>query len=189
LTRLQPIVEVSARKTSLIELLTLRALALQTQANSAESIAALVRALTLAEPEGYVRTFIDEGEAMRLLMADGRLWIEKRNGRLHAYVDKLLAAFQNAGPGVDDLGISNPTPLRFGDYSQHSKIQNLTEPLSERELEVLRLIGDGLSNHEIAAKLVIGLGTVKTHINNIFGKLDVKSRTQAVARAREWNLL
>jgi LuxR family maltose regulon positive regulatory protein len=179
LTQLQPIVEGSARKTSLIELLALRALALQTQANSAESIAALVHALTLAEPEGYVRTFIDEGEAMRLLIADCRLRIEKRNGRLHAYVDKLLAAFQTAGPGVDDLEISQ----------QHSKIQNPSEPLSERELEVLRLIGDGLSNHEIAAKLVIGLGTVKTHINNIFGKLDVKNRTQAVARARELNLL
>jgi LuxR family maltose regulon positive regulatory protein len=189
LMQLQPVVEAGTRQTSLIELLALRALALQTQAKSAESVAALERALTLAEPEGYIRTFVDEGEPMRLLIADCRLRIGKRNGRLHAYVDKLLAAFQDAKPGVDALEISNPTPLRFGDYSQHSKIQNLTEPLSERELEVLRLIADGLSNHEIADKLIIGLGTVKTHINNIFGKLDVKNRTQAVARARELNLL
>ncbi len=83
-------------------------------------------------------------------------------------------------------------PLTSHDSSignQQSKIQNLIEPLSDRELEVLRLIADGLSNHEIADKLIIGLGTVKTHINNIFGKLDVKNRTQAVARARELNLL
>jgi LuxR family transcriptional regulator, maltose regulon positive regulatory protein len=179
LTRLQPIVEVGTRKTSLIELLALRALALQTQTTSAESIAALVRALTLAEPEGYVRTFVDEGEAMRLLIAECRLQIEKRGSHLTAYVEKLLAAFPAARSTPRDPQISHSP----------SAIVNLVEPLSERELEVLRLIADGRSNQEIAAKLVIGLGTVKTHINNIFGKLDVKNRTQAVARARELNLL
>jgi LuxR family maltose regulon positive regulatory protein len=179
LTQLQPIVEVSARKTSLIELLALRALALQTQAKSAESVAALERALTLAEPEGYIRTFVDEGEPMRLLLADCRPQFEKRGSHLTAHVEKLLAAFPAARSTPRDPQISHSP----------SAIVNLVEPLSERELEVLRLIGDGLSNHEIAAKLVIGLGTVKTHVNNIFGKLAVKSRTQAVARARELNLL
>jgi LuxR family maltose regulon positive regulatory protein len=179
LTRLQPIVEAGTRKTGLIELLALRALALQTQAKSADSVAALERAVTLAEPEGYIRTFVDEGEPMRLLLADYRLRIERRAGALKSYVDKLLMAF----PGVTPLAPASPS------RHQPSDINNLVEPLSDREQEVLRLIADGLSNHEIANKLVIGLGTVKTHINNIFGKLDVKNRTQAVARARELNLL
>jgi LuxR family maltose regulon positive regulatory protein len=172
LTRLQPIVEAGTRKTGLIELLALRALALQTQAKNAESVAALERALTLAEPEGYVRTFVDEGEPLRFLISNSRLQIEKHHSHLKPYLEKLLEAFPING--------STPRELHTG---------NLIEPLSERELEVLRLIADGLSNHEIAARLVIGLGTVKTHINNIFGKLAVKNRTQAVARARELNLL
>jgi LuxR family maltose regulon positive regulatory protein len=179
LTRLQPVVEAGTRKTGLIELLALRALTLQAQAKSAESVAALECALALAEPEGYVRTFVDEGEPMRLLMADYRLQIERRDGTLKSYVDKLLMAFPSVTPIAPASQIRN----------QQSEINNLIEPLSDREQEVLRLIADGLSNHEIADKLVIGLGTVKTHINNIFGKLDVKSRTQAVARARELRLL
>jgi LuxR family maltose regulon positive regulatory protein len=172
LTRLQPIVEAGTRKTGLIELLALRALALQTQAKNAESVVALERALTLAEPEGYIRTFVDEGEPLRFLISDFRLQIEKHNSHLKPYLEKLLEAFP--------MNRSTPREPHSG---------NLIEPLSERELEVLCLIADGLSNHEIAARLVIGLGTVKTHINNIFGKLDVKNRTQAVARARELNLL
>ena len=172
LSRLLSAAERAGRLGRVIEILALRALALQAQTKSAESVAALERALTLAEPEGYVRTFIDEGEAMRMLIADCRLQIEKRGSHLTTYVEKLLAAF----PTVR----STPHEPQIGD---------LVEPLSERELEVLHFIADGFSNHEIAAKLVIGLGTVKTHINNIFGKLAVKSRTQAVARARELNLL
>jgi LuxR family transcriptional regulator, maltose regulon positive regulatory protein len=179
LTRLQPVVEAGARKASLIKLLALRALVLQTQTNRAESIAALVRALNLAEPEGYIRTFVDEGQPMRLLISDFRLSIEKRSTHLRPYVDRLLAAFPADQATLHEPQITN----------QKSEIKDLIEPLSDREREVLRLVGDGLSNHEIADKLIIGLGTVKTHINNIFGKLDVKSRTQAVARARELNLL
>ena len=172
LTRLQPIVEAGTRMTSLIELLALRALALQAQAKSAESVAALERALTLAEPEGYIRTFVDEGEPMRLLMADCRLQIEEHDSHLKPYVEKLLTAF----PTID----SSP-PER--------QTSNLIEPLSDREMEVLRLIAEGLSNREIAERLIVGLGTVKTHINNLYRKLDVNSRTQALARARELSLL
>jgi LuxR family transcriptional regulator, maltose regulon positive regulatory protein len=179
LTRLQPIVEAGTRKTGLIELLALRALALQAQAKSAESVAALERALTLAEPEGYIRIFVDEGQPMRLLIAECRMQIEKRGGALKSYVDKLLTTF----PGFT---LTTPASQII---NQPPQINNLIEPLSEREQEVLHLIADGLTNHEIAARLIIGLGTVKTHVNNIFGKLDVKNRTQAVARARELNLL
>jgi LuxR family maltose regulon positive regulatory protein len=172
LTRLQPVVEAGTRKAGLIELLALRALTLQAQANSAESIVALERALTLAEPEGYIRTFVDEGEPLRFLISDFRWQIGKHNSHLKPYLEKLLEAFPVNG--------STPREPHTG---------NLVEPLSDREQEVLRLIADGLSNREIAARLIIGLGTVKTHINNIFGKLNVKNRTQAVARARELNLL
>jgi LuxR family maltose regulon positive regulatory protein len=94
-------------------------------------------------------------------------------------VDNLLAAFPE---------VVLRAPLSQID-NQKSAIQNLVEPLSERELEVLRLIADGLSNHEIAERLIVGTGTVKTHINNIYRKLDVKSRTQALHRARELGLL
>jgi LuxR family maltose regulon positive regulatory protein len=112
-------------------------------------------------------------------MADFGLLAEKQTSRLQPYVAKLLAAFPAVSLTSPDLSIGN----------QPAKTQNLVEPLSVREIEVLRLVADGFSNHEIADKLIIGLGTVKTHINNIFGKLDVKNRTQAVARARELNLL
>ncbi len=179
LTRLQPIVEAGTRMTSLIELLALRALALQAQAKSAESVAALERALTLAEPEGYIRTFVDEGEPMQLLIADCRVQIEKRAAHLKSYVEKLLVAFDQAQPVQLEESIS----------SQQSTVSNLIEPLSERELEVLRLIDAGLSNREIAERLIVGLGTIKTHINNLYRKLDVNSRTQAIRAARDLNLM
>ena len=179
LMQLQPVVEAGTRQASLIELLTLRAVALQAQAKNIESVTALERALTLAEPEGYIRTFVDEGEPVRLLIADLRLQIEKHDSRLQSYVDKLLAAFPSSDSSPPEQQISN----------QQSIILNLIEPPSERELEVLRLIDEGLSNREIAERLIVGLGTVKTHINNLYRKLDVNSRTQALARARELDLL
>ena len=136
-------------------------------------------ALTLAGPEGYIRTFVDEGDTLQslLLALANRLRRRAVPGQestpgLLAYTEKLLAAF--APPP------SAAPPL---------KSTLLVEPLSQRELEVLRLIALGLSNREIAGKLVVGAGTVKTHINNIYRKLDVASRTQAVARARELSLL
>jgi LuxR family maltose regulon positive regulatory protein len=179
LARLLHDAEPKARINSVIEILALQALIAHAQGNTTDAVVVIERALTLAEPEGYIRTFVDEGEPMRLLMADYRLQLERRDGTLKSYVDKLLMAFPSVTPLAPASQIRN----------QQSEINNLVEPLSERELEVLHLIADGLSNHEIADKLVIGLGTVKTHINNIFGKLDVKNRTQAVARARELNLL
>ncbi len=179
LARLLHDAETKGRFNSVIEIQLLRALALQSQGDEAAARTALERALTLAEPEGYIRTFVDEGEPLRLLMADCRVQIEKRNDRLRPYVETLLAAFPAAPLTSREPAISN----------QQSTILNLIEPLSERELEVLRLISDGLSNREIADRLIVGTGTVKTHINNLYRKLDVNSRTQALARAREWNLL
>jgi LuxR family maltose regulon positive regulatory protein len=179
LSRLLRDAEPKARFNSVIEIQMLRALALQAAGNAPEALAALEQALIRAEPEGYIRTFVDEGQPMRLLIAECRMQIEKRGGALKSYVDKLLTAF---------LGFTLTTPASQI-INQPPQINNLIEPLSDREREVLHLIADGLTNHEIAARLIIGLGTVKTHTNNIFGKLAVKNRTQAVARARELNLL
>ena len=190
LARLLRDAETEGRFNSVIEIQLLRALALQSQGDQAAACTALEHVLTLAEPEGYSRTFVDEGEPLRLLMADCRMQIEKRDGHLKSYLDRLLAAFPAPPLTVHEPSLSSQQHLhRAADAVQVSTVGNLIEPLSDREREVLRLVADGLSNQEIASKLIIGLGTVKTHINNLYRKLDVNSRTQALARARELKLL
>jgi LuxR family maltose regulon positive regulatory protein len=149
-----------------IEILALKALALNIQGNAEEATDLLKRALLLAEPEGYIRLFIDKGAPMVDLLR-----YAKARGIATHYISKLLEA-SGRGSG----------PLLAG-------FQTLPELLSERELEVLRLIAAGMANRSIAEDLVIGQGTVKTHINNIYRKLEVQSRTQALARARELNLI
>jgi LuxR family maltose regulon positive regulatory protein len=167
----------------------LQALAMQAQGNSQSALEALCRVLPLAEHGGYIRLFVDEGEPMRLLMADFRLWIEKQahgqDRKLLGYADKLLAAFAQTAP-VPQSEVSNSTPPRTGDYSQQS---TMVEPLSQRELEILQRIAQGLSNREISERLFLALSTVKGHNLKIFGKLQVQRRTEAVARARELGLL
>jgi LuxR family maltose regulon positive regulatory protein len=168
-----------------IEWQALQALAHAALGDTSLAFAALERALSLAESEGYVRVFVDEGEPMESLVAEYRLQMARR-GRgefetLIAYVDRLLVAFSGDGPSTEgdrpdrSLAVTHP-PL-------------WVEALSEREQEVLRLIAEGYSNQEIADRLVIAVSTVKTHVNRVFGKLGVESRTQAVARARKLNLL
>jgi LuxR family maltose regulon positive regulatory protein len=157
--------EKAGRMKSANKILALQALALQAQGNLVQALSTLERALSRAAPEGFVRTFVDEGEKMAKLLR--RALVE---GIAPSYVSKLLAA-----SGESD----KPAP---------EAAQALVEPLTERELEVLRLIAAGLSNQEIALELVVALSTVKTHINHIYGKLDAKSRTQAVAKARELDL-
>jgi LuxR family maltose regulon positive regulatory protein len=172
--------QTAAQTGALIEILALESLARYGQGAAAQAGTVLLRALSLAEPEGYMRLFVDLGEAMRVLISDLRLRIEqnKENQHLAAYADKLLAAFPAA-------------PLQIADHKSHrdGSPSAMPEPLSERELAVLRLIAEGLSNQEIADRMVVAVSTVKTHINNIYGKLDVASRTQALARARELKLL
>ncbi|MBI3943186.1 MAG: hypothetical protein HY326_09255 [Chloroflexi bacterium] len=191
LPRLLNHAEIQGRGYDIVQILALQALALQAQGEIKQALETLQRALSLAEPEGYIRTFIDEGQPMReLLLQVGRLQVEKLQVEKLAgsgatpvskeYLDRLLAAF-DAPPAQ---------------ASQHTNLQTfqpsnspLAEPLSERELEVLRLIAGGLSNREIGAQLHVTVGTVKNHANAIFGKLEVSSRTQAAARARELGLL
>jgi LuxR family maltose regulon positive regulatory protein len=168
-----------------IEILALQAMALQGQGNTLQALTALERALSLAESEGYIRLFVDEGESMAELLrqaADQGIAVD--------YVGKLLTALEET---KDERRVAEPPPSSpvpsTSSGQALSPSSALIEPLSERELEVLRLIAAGLSNREIAEKLFVAVSTVKTHINNIYRKLDVSKRTQAMARARELNLL
>jgi LuxR family maltose regulon positive regulatory protein len=166
LARLLEMAEAASAVGLAIEVLVLQAIALQAKGQVDQALTTLKRALSLAEPEGYVRTFVDEGEPMARLLRRAL-----SQGIAPNYVARLLAAFDRAVEPT--LTVAQP----------------LVEPLSERELEVLRLIVVGLSNPEIARELVIAVSTVKSHVNHIYGKLGVESRTRAVARAQELNLL
>jgi LuxR family maltose regulon positive regulatory protein len=154
-------------------LLILDALALYAQGETAAAIATLKRALAFAEPENYVRSFLDIGKPM----AEVLVWsLESRSlsePHLRAYAGKLLSHF-----GAD-----------FPIESRQPTGDKPIEPLTERELEVLQLIAQGLSNREISERLFLAVSTVKGHTRIIFDKLQVQRRTEAVARARELGLL
>jgi LuxR family maltose regulon positive regulatory protein len=158
--------QAAGRTAHVIKVRALQALAFQAQGDDGRALPVLEHGLSLAEPEGYVRSFVDEGKPMARLLRHALA-----KGIAPSYVSKLLAAF---GESIQ------PAP---------PAIQVLVEPLTEREMEVLRLIAAGLSNREIAQELVIAVSTVKTHINHIYGKLDAKSRIQAVTKAQALDLL
>jgi LuxR family maltose regulon positive regulatory protein len=170
LSFLQEQVEKRGHLRRIIEILALKALALQQKGDLDGALQVIGGALALAEPEGYQRAFVDEGEPMAHL-----LYQAVALGVSPAYAGKLLTALSGENQAV--------LPAKS------SPDGGLIEPLSERELEVLQLIAEGLSNGEIAARLYISLSTVKGHTANIFGKLGVKNRTQAVSRARTLGLL
>jgi LuxR family maltose regulon positive regulatory protein len=148
-----------------IEIHMLQALAYQAVGDIERALDLLEKALTQAEPEGYIRLFIDEGVPMITLLRQAG-----RQGICTGYVNQLLSA------AATTKAIEAETSPQV-------------DPLSERELEILRLIALGYSNTEIAQELVVAIGTVKSHTGNIYAKLGVRSRTKAVARARELNLL
>jgi LuxR family maltose regulon positive regulatory protein len=155
-----------------IEVWTLRALALRAQGDVDRAVAALERALALAEPGGYVRVFVEEGAPLaRLLYAAAERGVEQ------GYVGRLLAAFPDA--------ILSPA-----EHAHTARLKaEMVEPLSEREIEVLSLIAEGLSNRQVAQRLFISPNTVRVHTSNIYGKLGVTNRTQAVTRARGLGIL
>lgn len=153
---------------SLIEALLLRAEACAALGQPDRACADLRRALTLGQPENYVRVFVDEGDPVRGLLQK----IKAEGGALTAYVEKLLGCFPGTTP--QPAATSPVAPI---------------EPLTDRELEVLRGIADGLSNSEIAARLIVAESTVKKHINHLFDKLAVQTRLQAVNKARELKLI
>jgi LuxR family maltose regulon positive regulatory protein len=146
-----------------------------------EALSYLEEALKLAEPEGYIRTFVDKGDPMAALLLAVRL--QRVAPR---YLAELLAAFGAERRGVASQARPLPSPTERGLAS--SGTAGPVEPLSERELEVLQLVTEGLTNQEIAERLVITVGTVKTHVHHIYGKLNVRSRAEAAARARAVNL-
>ncbi|MDQ2672128.1 MAG: LuxR C-terminal-related transcriptional regulator, partial [Actinomycetota bacterium] len=159
-----------------IEILALQALALHARGQNEDAVSTLAEALALAEPEGYVRTFVDEGPGMAELLSG--ILETQRSGHSYSsgrvpphYLRQLLAVLER-----DSAPAASPTA-------------GLPEPLSERELEVLVLIATGKANRSIASELFVSVGTIKTHLNNLYRKLGVHNRTQAVARARELNLI
>jgi LuxR family maltose regulon positive regulatory protein len=155
----------------LIELSLLDALAWQAQGVDRRARAALERALAAAQPEGYLRIF-DQGVALTRLLVDA-----VHLGISQEYIQRILAVIhapKPPGAGLESISSLAGEAVRL-DSGEH---------ISERELEVLRLMARGASNHEIAEQLVITVGTVKSHINHILVKLDAHNRTEAVARAR-----
>lgn len=174
--------EAAAAIGRIIKILALQALVQQAQGESDRAAETLARALTLALPEGYVRVFVDEGRPMGELLA--RVALEQ--SEVAGYATQLLAAFENSS-GANAAAEDDGAPEEAA--AAPDLAQWLAEPLSERELEVLRLVAEGLSNREIGRRLFISISTVKKHVENIHGKLYVRKRTQAVARARELGLL
>jgi LuxR family maltose regulon positive regulatory protein len=145
----------------MIEVRALQAMA----AEPADALHFLEDALRKAQPEGFIRTFTDKGEPMKALLER----LKSEGGERKPYILTILAA--------------------FGGTVKASPSQPMNEPMSERELEILRLLAEGLSNREIAERLVITVGTAKSHVHNILEKLGGNSRAQAVAKARELGLL
>jgi LuxR family maltose regulon positive regulatory protein len=164
LERLLQAAEAGERTGSIIEILVLQALTHQARGDLPGALAALERALTLAESEGYVRVFVGEGSPMASLLRAAA-----KQGITPSYVHRLLAA----------VNASEDTPTR----------QGLIEPLSERELEVLRLLSSDLDGPDIARELTVSLNTLRTHTKGIYAKLGVNSRRAAVRQAAELNLL
>ena len=163
LGRLLATAQAHGRTGSTIDILVVLALAHRTRGDTASAVAAVGRAVTLAEPHGYVRTFVDEGEPMRDLLRH-----VVAGGVGGAYARRLLGAFEQPAP---------TTP------------NGLAEPLTPREVEILRLVAVGMRNQEIAEQLVISVPTVKRHIANTYGKLGASHRTEAIARAHALGVL
>jgi LuxR family maltose regulon positive regulatory protein len=171
LARLLQAAEAQKRRGSALDILLVQTLAYEAQDNLPQALAALESALALAEPEGYVRIFVDEGEAMRLLIEKQA---RNRDHPLSGYADKLLAAFTQP--------VAAPKSAIL-----HQK-SDMIEPLSERELEVLKLLRTDLNGPEIARDCMVSLSTIRTHTQNIYAKLGVNNRRAAVRRAEELNL-
>jgi LuxR family maltose regulon positive regulatory protein len=172
LKRLLKAAEEGQRMGSELEILVIQSLSYKAQNDIDSAHEPLKRALSLAEPQGYVRLFVDEGLPMaQLLLAIAKQKISP------GYVGKLLAAFDNA------------EQVSKGKSDSPTGKQPLVDPLSERELEILTHIAAGSKNKEIAAELFVSVNTIHYHTKNIYSKLGVNNRTKAIAKAKELNLL
>ena len=175
LSRLLKAADEGGRVGSVIEILILQALAHQMREDVPAALSALERALKLAEPENYIRIFVNEGAAMAALLRE----VAARKIMPEDYTGSLLSAFEAERKGLDV-----ETPLFVAPVSG-----SLIEALSQRELDILRLFKTELSGPEIAQELVIALSTVRTHTKSIYSKLNVNSRRAAVKRAIELGLI
>lgn len=172
LTRLQYAAEADSHMGHVLEILVLKALTYQAQGNSTSALSVLTEALKLAEPEGYMRLFVDEGPPMAVLLSQIRATCKNTS-----YVDTLLAAFKQPDEGSPAIPVQD---------KQQGISQALIDPLTEQESKILKCLFEGMSNKQIAQQLVIAETTVKWHLKNIYGKLGVHNRTQAILKASSW---
>jgi LuxR family maltose regulon positive regulatory protein len=172
LLRLQELAEAGGRTSRVIEIMMLQALNLESNGDTDSAIARLEQTLTLAESKGFIRIFVDEGPPMARLLHKA-----VSRGIALDYARQLLSAFPVVGSNQSEQPVTQSVETDF------------TEPLSTRELEVLHLVAEGLSNQEIGSRLFISLHTVKVHTRNIYAKLGVHNRTQSVVRARAFGVL
>jgi LuxR family maltose regulon positive regulatory protein len=166
LERLLPEAKAAGRMRDVVEMLLLKALALRAEGQTQKALTQLSQALFLAQAEDYVRLFLDEGEQVAILLR--RVASDEAT---QAYTRRLLAAFSATTPSLEPIA------------------QALIDPLSKRELEVLHLIASGATNPEMAHEMVVAVSTVKKHVNRIFSKLGVSSRTKAIVRGKVLNLI
>src|SRR5579884_1053287 len=171
LARQRELMEAKDWKDEQLKVMVLQAVSARAQGEKDQALHLLVDALAMAEPAGFIRLFLDEDLPMASLLTEAMAL-----GRMPDYIGKLLAAWEAEKPQSENT--LPPPPA-----------QPLLEPLSQRELEVLRLVAAGLSNQEISERLFLALGTVKGYNLKIFGKLGVQRRTEAITRARELGLL
>ncbi|MEZ4640171.1 MAG: LuxR C-terminal-related transcriptional regulator [Caldilineaceae bacterium] len=159
-----------------LQIMIVQALVLQAQGETDAAVQLLGEALALAESGGFIRIFVDEGLPMAQLLSEAAA-----RGIMPDYTGKLLSVFESR----EQKGVDEPSPPPTPNLPNTSP---LLEPLTQREQEVLQLIVEGRSNPDIATQLVVALSTVKTHVKNIYGKLQVTNRFQAIARANELGL-
>ncbi len=178
LESLRIVMEPTGAITFLLYILTWQAAVLQEQGNHEKALTVLRRALVLAEPEGYIRIFINKGPGLAKLLSKAA-----EAGSCARFAQKLLEKYRQS------VGRVGPVKPPSSPVESRKISPPLVEPLSRRELEILRLLGSSLSNPEIARELYLSVGTVRTHVKNIYRKLDVNRRMEAVQRARELELI
>jgi LuxR family maltose regulon positive regulatory protein len=163
----------------LIDILLLQALVFQKQDKTEEALTVLERAVTLALPGGWIRPFVELGPTMAGLLDELR-----QRGVAPEYITEILAALPDRAQDAASSFVARPLSRPAGDVTG-----GLVEPLTNRELEILELMAQRLTNKEIAARLVLSVGTVKQHAYNINQKLNVRGRRQAVAKATSLGIL